>query len=99
MGPQEAGQTQGGWNLPITYCIGIRINRGLCNMAIRILEFSNGGIKKLERFLPKNQHAQRKLLNFENSIIGHTIQKCKKMAGQNTFKILLLNDANMIGEH
>ena len=29
----------------------------------------------------------------------HTIRKCKKMAGQNTFEILLLNDANMIGEH
>ena len=29
----------------------------------------------------------------------HTIQKCKKMAGQNTFQILLLNDANIIGEH
>ena len=25
----------------------------------------------------------------------HTIRKCKKMAGQNTFEILLLNDANM----
>ena len=29
----------------------------------------------------------------------HTIRKCKKMAGQNTFQILLLNDAHMIGEH
>ena len=29
----------------------------------------------------------------------HTIRKCKKMAGQNTFPILFLNDANMIGEH
>ena len=29
----------------------------------------------------------------------HTIRKCKKMAGQNTFQILLLNDANTIGEH
>ena len=29
----------------------------------------------------------------------HTIQKYKKMAGQNTFQILVLNDANMIGEH
>ena len=29
----------------------------------------------------------------------HTIQKCKKMAGQNTFQILHLNDANMTGEH
>ena len=30
---------------------------------------------------------------------GHTIRKCQKMARQNTLKILLLNDANMIGEH
>jgi hypothetical protein len=29
----------------------------------------------------------------------HTIQKPQKMAGQNTFQILFLNDANMIGEH
>ena len=36
-------------------------------MAIRVMEFSNGGTK-LERFLPKNQHTQRKLLNFENWI-------------------------------
>ena len=32
-------------------------------------------------------------------MVSHTIQKRKKMAGQNTFQILLLNDANMIGEH
>ena len=31
--------------------------------------------------------------------IPHTIQKYKKMAGQNTFHILVLNDFNMIGEH
>ena len=31
-------------------------------MAIRVVEFSRGGTK-LERFLPKNQHTQRKLLN------------------------------------
>ena len=35
------------------------------SMAIRVVEFSYGGTK-LERFLPKNQHTQRKLLNFEN---------------------------------
>ena len=37
-------------------------------MAIRVVEFSSGGYKiiKLERFLPKNQPTQRKLLNFEN---------------------------------
>ena len=34
-------------------------------MAIRAVEFSDGGTK-LERFLPKNQLTQRKLLNFEN---------------------------------
>ena len=30
---------------------------------------------------------------------AYTIQKCQKMARQNTFKILLLNDANMIEEY
>ena len=34
-------------------------------MAIRGVEFSNGGTK-LEKNLPKNQHPHRKLLNFEN---------------------------------
>ena len=46
-------------------------------MAIRVVEFSSGGGTKLEIFLHKNQHIQRKLLNFENwcsdelSKIGH----------------------------
>jgi hypothetical protein len=31
--------------------------------------------------------------------IAHTIRKRKKMAGQNTFQIFLISDANMIGEH
>ena len=31
--------------------------------------FQTGGTK-LERFLPKNQHAQRKLSNFENWVNG-----------------------------
>ena len=49
-------------------------------MAIRVVEFQTGGTK-LERFLPKNQHTQRKLLNFENWIngevskIGHHFSK------------------------
>ena len=38
-------------------------------MAIRVVEFSKGGTN-LERFLPKNQHTQGKLLNFENCISG-----------------------------
>ena len=33
-------------------------------MAIRVVEFSSGGTN-LEIFLHKNQHTQRKLLNFE----------------------------------
>jgi hypothetical protein len=32
-------------------------------------------------------------------VLVHTIQKCKEMAGQNTFQIMLLNDANTIREH
>ena len=39
-------------------------------MAIRVVEISKGGTK-LERFLPKNQHTQRKLLNFGNWGLGH----------------------------
>ena len=34
-------------------------------IVIRVVEFSSGGTK-YERFLPKNQHTQRKLLNFDN---------------------------------
>ena len=32
---------------------------------------------ELERFLPKNQHTQRKLLNFENWVNGGGFKKCK----------------------
>ena len=42
----------------------------LSSMAIRVVEFFQMGGIKLERFLPKNQHTQRKLLNFENWISG-----------------------------
>ena len=35
----------------------------------RLWSFQMGGTK-LERFLPKNQHTQRKLLNFENWVNG-----------------------------
>ena len=34
------------------------------NITIRVVEFSSGSTK-FERFLHKNQHTQRKLLNFE----------------------------------
>ena len=53
-------------------------------MAIRVVEFSNGGTK-LEIFLPKNQHTQRKLLNFENWVNGE-VSKVPKF-DQNMTKI------------
>ena len=45
------------------------VKRRTKGMAVRVVEFSSGGTK-LERFLPKNQHTQRKLLNFEFWING-----------------------------
>ena len=39
------------------------------SMAIRVVEFSNVGTK-LEIFLPKKHHTQRKVLNFENWVNG-----------------------------
>ena len=38
--------------------------------------FQTGGTK-LERFLPKNQHNQRKLLNFENWVYGDVSKSAK----------------------
>ena len=35
--------------------------------------FQTGGTK-LERFLPKNQHTQRKILNFENWLNGEVLK-------------------------
>ena len=39
-------------------------------LVVRVVDFSSGGGTKLERFLPKNQHTHRKLLNFEFWING-----------------------------
>ena len=41
----------------------------VCNMAIRVVEFSNGGYN-IRKVLPKNQYTPRKLLNFENWVNG-----------------------------
>ena len=38
--------------------------------------FKQGGTK-LERFLPKNQHTQTKLLNFENWVSGEVSKRAK----------------------
>ena len=47
-------------------------------MAIRVVEFSKGGRgTKLERFLSKNQHTRRKLLNFEFWINGELSKSAK----------------------
>ena len=46
-------------------------------LAIRVVEFSSGGGTNLERFLPKNQHTQRKLLNFENWTNGKVSKSAK----------------------
>ena len=44
---------------------------------------------QLERFLPKNQHAQRKLLNFENWVSGE-VSKSAKSPNLLTFKVNFL---------
>ena len=50
----------------------ISICTDICIMAVRVWSFQTGGTK-LERFLPKNQPTQRKLLNFENCTDGDTV--------------------------
>ena len=44
------------------------------------------GCAKLERFLPKNQHTQRKLLNFKNWVIGE-VSKSAKFDFQSQFSM------------
>ena len=50
--------------------------------------FKTGGTK-LERFLPKNKHTQRKLLNFENWVSGE-VSKSAKSPNLLTFKVNFL---------
>ena len=62
-------------------------------MAIRSIEywlwsFQTGGTK-LEIFLPKNLHTQRKLLNFENWVNGE-VSKVPKFDQNLTFKVNFL---------
>ena len=42
----------------------------------RLWSFQAGGTK-IERFLPKNQHTQKKLLNFENWVNGEVSKSAK----------------------
>ena len=48
------------------------------NMAIRVVEFSNWGIK-LERFLPKNHHTQRKFWILRIRLTGASVA-CKNQS-------------------
>ena len=45
----------------------------LPSMAVRVVKFSSGGTK-LERFLPKNQRTQRKLLKCNNWFNGELLK-------------------------
>ena len=54
-------------------------------MAIQLVEFSDGGTK-LEIFLPKNQHTERKLLNFENWV-NEEVTKTPKFDFQSQFSM------------
>ena len=58
----------------------------VCCLAVRVVEFSNGGIE-LERFLPKNQHTQRKLLNFENWVNGEVLKIGHHFSKESDLKI------------
>ena len=66
-------------------------------IAIPVIEFQVRKLKRLERGLPKNQHTQRNLLNFENwcsgelSKIGHNFRKqsLKSAKNQHTQRKLL----------
>ena len=51
--------------------------------------FKRGGTK-LERFLPKNQHTQRKLLNFENWVNGE-VSKIRRHFRNKSRSILKLS--------
>ena len=57
-------------------------------MAIGVVEFSSGGTK-VEIFLHKNQHTQRKLLNFENWVNGEVSKRgeCQNWSSKSIFYV------------
>ena len=57
-------------------------------MAIQVMKFSSECTKS-ERFLPKNHHTQRKLLNYENWVNGE-VSKVPKFDQNLTFKVNFL---------
>ena len=60
--------------------------RSLGIMAIPVVEFSNQGYK-IRKILPKNEHTQRKLLNFENWVI---MGRCQKLGIIVESKVMLI---------
>ena len=55
-------------------------------MAVRVVEFQTEGTK-LERFLPKNQHTLRKLLNFKFWINGELSKSAKIWFWKSIFNV------------
>ena len=55
-------------------------------MVIRVVEFLSGGTN-LERFLPKNQHIKRKLLNFENWCNREVSKSAKILLSKSIFYV------------
>ena len=60
-------------------------------MAIRVVEFSSGGHKIRKIFFHKNQHTQRKLLNFEFWINGELSKIGHHFSNK---KMILLKNVN-----
>ena len=76
MDPLEKAQLHSGDKVCHSFILILIIIKGCPLWQYGLWSFQTGGTK-LERFLPKNQHTQRKLLNFENwvSEIGHHFSK------------------------
>ena len=60
----------------------------------RLWSFQIGGTK-LERFFPKNQHTQRKLLDFENRVNGEVSKIGNHFKNQIDLKLMLSKTKNI----
>ena len=64
-------------------------------MALWVVEFSNGRCK-IRKISPKNQHPQRKLLNFENWVNGEAL---KLEVSKIEHHLRKLSDLNMLSKN
>ena len=62
-------------------------------MVIWVFEFSSVG-KKVERFLPKNQHTQRKFLDFENWCSGELSKIGHYFSNKDIQRLMISKNAN-----